>query len=383
MRHWSSRGFLSDLVMVKENALRAVVEPAVTFSRNDTALSSKLLSMEDITSIMKNCPNTSMHPTITSSLTACRNMWSYPRPERQVQSEDRSGLYSRDTCFEFHQFLISTLLSYKTGLKKLKKAYGKYWDQPDVQNLQKMVDCAKVVWNCGSLLWKIAYSQILGNHLSVLHRRGWLRLPVKMAHNPFSDDESDDEAGRDDEGGQDDGGEDQGMIEDEESLTISNIFLSESIGIDKVFLEWIRLQVDRWEAFHKITSFVKHAQTPPNKLTFLAVRHPEPMPTDEAMEPWRNTIEDICARTRDKCDKYQAEEVIRVLEDRITKGVEAKVHKIFDKFDSNCPATPYNCTLHCEAVLGCLSKFYRRVAGNDDTLKRRLQVCIVSFPLTL
>ena len=56
MCHWSSRGFLSYLVAVKENALRAVVEPTVTLSWNDTSLSSKLLGMKekDLTSIMNN-----------------------------------------------------------------------------------------------------------------------------------------------------------------------------------------------------------------------------------------------------------------------------------------------------------------------------------------
>jgi hypothetical protein len=43
IRHWSSQGFLSDLVKVDENALRAAVEPATSLSRNDTTLSSKLL----------------------------------------------------------------------------------------------------------------------------------------------------------------------------------------------------------------------------------------------------------------------------------------------------------------------------------------------------
>jgi len=377
MRHWSSRCFLSYLVAVEENALRAVVEPTVTLSRNDTTLSSKLLSMKDkdLTSIMKNCPNATLRPTITSLLTTCRDMRSYPKPERRVQSEDgsedRSGLYTRDTCFEFHQLLISTLVSYKAGLHKLRTAYGKYWDKPGVQNLQNMVDCAKEIWKYGSLLWKIAYSQILKDHLSVLHQKGWLMLPVKE-HN-------DDEAGRDDgggdEGGQDDGDEDQGgKIEDEEFLTVSNILLSDSKCIDKAFVEWIRLQVDRWQAPSKITSFVKRTRTPPTKLTLLAVKHPEPMPTNEAIEPWRNTIKDICARTRNKYNKYQANEVIRVLEDKITKGLEANARGIFDKFDSSCsPTAPYNYAPHCEAVLGCLSKFHPCVAGND-ALKKCLQV---------
>jgi hypothetical protein len=210
-------------------------------SRNDTTLSSKLLRMEDedFAPIMKNCPNASMRPTITSLLTACQDMQSCPSPEQEVQPEDRSGLYTRDTCFEFHLLLISTLLSYKMELNNLKKAYGDYGKRPNVQNLQVMEDCAQNVYEYGSLLWPIVYSQILQNHLSVLHREGFLKLPVKEPNLPFDD--SDDEASRDDGGG-----DEGGKIEDEEFLTISNILQSDSKSINNVFLEWIRLQVDRW-----------------------------------------------------------------------------------------------------------------------------------------
>ncbi|KIM71737.1 hypothetical protein PILCRDRAFT_16781 [Piloderma croceum F 1598] len=344
----------------------------MTLSRNDTTLSSKLLRMKDkdLTSIMNNCPNATMRPTITSLLTACRDMRSYPKPEQRVKSEDksedRSCLYTRDTCFEFHQLLISTLVGYKAGLNKLSKAYnGKI---PDAQKLQKMVDYAKEVWQYGSLLWKIAYSQILKDHLSVLRRKGWLMLPVK--------EHGDDEAGRDDgggdDGGQDNGDEDQGgKIEDEEFLTISNILLSDSKGIDKAFVEWICLQVDRWQAPRKITSFVKRTRTPPTKITLLAVKHPEPMPTNEAIEPWGNTIKDVYAH---KHSEYKAEDVIGVLENKIIIGLKPVKHpKIFDKFDPDLPETAsYSYAPHCEAVLGCLSKFHPCVAGND-ALKKCLQ----------
>ena len=314
-----------------------------------------------------------MRPTITSLLTACRDMRSYPKPERRVKSEDRSGLYTRDTCFEFHQLLISTLVSYTAVLRKLKRAYEKYWKKPGPQNLQKMVDSAKEVWQYGSLLWKIAYSQILKDHLSVLHRKGWLMLPMKREHD-------NDEAGRDDgsgdEGGWDNGDEDEGgKIEDEEFVILSNIFLSDRKGMDRVFVEWIRLQVDRWQAPRKITSFVKRTRTPPTKITLLAVKHPEPMPTNAVIEPWGNTIKDVYARAFGKRREYTAEDVIRVLENQITVGLKPKPHpKIFDKFNPNLPETvSYNYAPHCEAVLGCLSKFHPCVAGND-ALKKCLQV---------
>jgi hypothetical protein len=255
-------------------------------------------------------------------------------------------------------------------LNKLKKAYGDYGKRPNVQNLQAMEDCAQNVYEYGSLLWPIAYSQILQNHLSVLHREGFLRLPVKKEPNPSFDDKGDDEASRDDGGG-----DEGGKIEDEEFLTISNILQSDSKSINNVFLEWIRLQVDCWQAPHKITSFVKRTRTPPTKFTLLAVRHPKSMPTNEVMEPWQNMIKDVCTRICNIYKKYKAAEVICVLEEQITIGVEQKVHnKIFNKFDSNLPADAlYDSTIHCEAALACVS-FCGCVAGDNDTLKECLRV---------
>jgi len=150
------------------------VEPAAPL-RNDTLLSAELIAMDRKNTLRDPATNTiTGTPSATTSLlTACQDMQSYPSPEQEVQPEDRLGLYTRDMCFEFHQLLISTLPSYRMELNKLKKAYDNYGKRLNIQNLQAMEDCAQNVYEYGSLLWPIAYSQILQNHLSMLHQGGF------------------------------------------------------------------------------------------------------------------------------------------------------------------------------------------------------------------
>jgi hypothetical protein len=167
-----------------------------------------------------------------------------------------------------------------------------------------------------------------------------------------------------------------GDCEDEDIRSIiDNALLSDDKSLAKVYLDWIRLQVDRWQAPRKITTFVKCAGPYPVNLTLLAIRHPESMPIHEAMEPWENMIKDLC---RNKHKELKAKEVICVLKDTIAqmggRGREGVPHSIFCKFDPKCAKTgQYETTVHCEAVLAALSKFPSCTAGNS-TLRECLQV---------
>ena len=83
-----------------------------------------------------------------------------------------------------------------------------------------------------------------------------------------------------------------------------------------MFLDWIRLQVDRFQAPRKITIFMKRARTPHTNLTLLAVRVPMPKPANAVMEPWHKTIEDLCV----KYYNVELEETIRILQEKIDQG---------------------------------------------------------------
>jgi hypothetical protein len=77
-------------------------------------------------------------------------------------------LYNKTTCFEFHQLLVATLLSYGKALDKFEDALGKHKKQSDLQSVVRKAD---EVWTCSSLLWSIAYSRILENHLEILRQK--------------------------------------------------------------------------------------------------------------------------------------------------------------------------------------------------------------------
>jgi hypothetical protein len=392
---WSAQGFIYHLGRVDERPLRAVVQSTVTDLQNDTLLSKKLISMEG------------GHSIPSALLTACRKMQSMPRPDRKEQSKEMSGLYSRDTCFEFHQLLVSTLLDYGKALDKLDDAHGEHLKQPNEQKLvQEMVNCAVQISQHGRLLWAIAYSQILEDHLDVLRRHGWLLLPqnekgqvelfsgftafkrkVNRIANPpgvVKDEAGQDggDAGEGEGDRADDGGdtvnndekEADDCEEDDIKSIINNVLLSDNKNIANIYLGWIRLQVDRWQAPRKITTFIMRAKTSPVDLTLLAVRHPKPILICDAMEPWENTINDLCATKR---NQLKAGEVIRVLKDIIgtmPTGDKTRVHSIFKTFDSQRAANcDHNSTVHCEAVLAALSKFPDRAAGGN-TLSEQLEV---------
>jgi hypothetical protein len=136
-----------------------------------------------------------------------------------------------------------------------------------------------------------------------------------------------------------------GTCENEDIISmIDNALLSDGKNFTKVYLDCIHLQVDRWQAPHKITSFVRRvAEQGTIDLNLLAVRHPEPMPIHEAVGPWENMIVDLYAGIRDKHKGQKAEDVICRLKGIIDKtqrmGTDGVRHSIFCKFNRMCAET--------------------------------------------
>ena len=498
IHHWSSQGFIYYLGQVDEATLRDAVQP-VSPLRNDSSFSVRLMGMDRKNVIRKFVTTTStgMPLAITSLLTSCRDMEMMPRREGLEKEDEVSGLYNKTTCFEFHQLLVSILLSFGKALDGYADAHGK-------KRFEDLVDRAEEVYECGTLLWFIGYSRILRSHLNVLREEGWLHLPANSKEDldKFSDftkfkktkdqvivqpiDEvngdadgagSSDESGVDDcgdEGGEDEderaakdqvivqptdevdrgadearnsgedgvddcgneGSEDEdectaqdqvivqptdevddgadeagnngedgvddcgnggskdederaakdqvivqptdevdgGANEDEEFENIADTVVSS--GLSKSFLDWIRLQVDRFQAARKITSFMKRTRTPPIALTLLAVRVPTPKPAGEVMEPWHETIKNLCVKSKN----VKPEETIRILQEKIDKGKRAinascddekKKTSIFHKFDAK--TYQYNAAVHCEAALASMEKYPSAVVC-DDALKAHIQV---------
>ena len=431
IHHWSSQGFIYELSQVDETALRAVVEPAVVPLRNDVPLAIMLGGLESSNLvpvvISHTCTNTPLM--IPALFAACRDMETMPRSDQPENLPDEpddlpdgpddlpdgpddlpdgpddppnepadlldepdeiSGLYNKDTCVEFHQLLISTLLSLGKGLEEYAAANRNYNKNKDPQSFADLVNCADRVCECGTLLWVMGYSQILANHLKILRNEGWIRLPENSQKNLDKYristgfewkknqvisldlggvDRGVDKVVKGSEAGVKDCGQ-PGEDEDEDyKMICKKAWFSGKLDLACAFREWIRLQVDRFQAARKMTSFLKHTRIPTVSLALLAVRHPKPMTGGEAIDPWRKTIMDIYTEARGGV--VEANNIIRMLNVMIRQ---ANPNSIFTQFHSPQNGTyEYNASLHCKIVMMAIDKFGDRVVGTD-TLKNRIRV---------
>jgi hypothetical protein len=131
----------------------------------------------------------------------------------------------------------------------------------------------------------------------------------------------------------------------------------------KLYMEWIRLQIDRFQAPHKIMSYIKHGWTPHVDLTLLVVRCLEPKLAGGVLEPWCKMIRHLCAKSKG----VKLERIIHILKEKINQGVKkTPKHSIFHKFDfSSAKTYKYNITVHCKAALAALNRFPGVVVCNN------------------
>jgi hypothetical protein len=94
---------------------------------------------------------------------------------REVQSLpdqiEGLGAYTEETCFEFHQLLITAIFGFGKALRVLH----------DNRNLAcaERARYIQIVVQLGNLLWRIAFSCILGHHLTLLQSGSFLSIPSR------------------------------------------------------------------------------------------------------------------------------------------------------------------------------------------------------------
>ena len=282
-----------------------------------------------------------------------------PRQEGRVRLRGVSALYNKATCFEFHQLLVATLISYGKALDNFAAALTDHQKQPDLQNL---VHRTNEIWTCTSLLWSIAYSRILENHLEILHQNGWLAAPTNRSYPIYSCfttfERTKDQVitTTDDEQGGNEGQEINALSADgqlsdlaEEDGEGGEEGEDTPVSLAEVYHWWIRLQVDRWQATRKITSMLVRSPTSVD-FTLLAIRDTLPRPVTSVMNPWSNTIRDLC-----NAAGIDPGPVIVALGDRINKEASRQhCNPIFKIFATK--KSTYSAEVHCEAVLASLLK---------------------------
>ena len=271
--HWSSQVYIFELAKLEEAQIRAAFESnhgvVGSTQRQDSALGKLLVGVyEDglIGRIMNAHPDEAARNLMLPHLVAAFKEVS--------RTKDRTP-YNERTCFEFHQLLIATLVGYGKASKELEKAYRDAESarsmpgKEDKANKKRamLAQCATDFWEFAHLLWRIAYSRMLHEHLAVLEAQTELHLPRSNSFlisraRQFTGFCSD----------VDQGGVDADV--EDESLSLLNGFAQGEIA--DVFKKWIRLQVTHWTALQILSSFISNAKPVVRDISIclLVVQHP-------------------------------------------------------------------------------------------------------------
>jgi hypothetical protein len=288
----------------------------------------------------------------------------------------RLSLYSKDTCWEFHLFLLATLLSYGRALVLL-EAVNQVIDQGlnkwrleeekmlaelkglDPEALKgKRVHYAELVRLCGVVLWRIAYSRALRHHLSALRRGGILGLPMNgninfTRYQLYTSFSSISWPSLWPSVGHGSHGCETGD-EDDELQGIRD----ESTGLNEVFHNWIRLQVTHWAVLEAASSSARAAAAPHRlDVSLVVVNHPN-VNKELLVEPWRTTVTRLLASGSLPSTDLKAEAVIETITHHIQrKGTLPWANGIFCAFWNDPAPADFCGNVHGEVALASLRKY--------------------------
>lgn len=154
--HWASTGFRYFLSRYTTRDLSLMYDAGFPEKdledlpkRRDVALAEYFLEVKTLgllESIMKEHPNPALRTLQFPHLTAAF--------EKVVSSTTAVHIYNRETCWEFHQFLVALLSAYTATLEALRRGPTK--------------PLGLMVYNLTVVFWKVARSQILLIHLRTL-----------------------------------------------------------------------------------------------------------------------------------------------------------------------------------------------------------------------
>jgi hypothetical protein len=91
----------------------------------------------------------------------------------KIEASINTEFYNEGTCFEFHQLLVATILGYGNMLEVFARAMYEL-NESMVEDRELS---AKHFWQFSCLLWWIAYSKMLAQHLAMLEEGSFLHLP--------------------------------------------------------------------------------------------------------------------------------------------------------------------------------------------------------------
>ena len=316
----------------------------------------------------------------------------------------RLGVYSKDTCWDFHILLLATLLSYSralvlleavnqvigqdlNGQKRKEKKLPVELRGLDLENLQgKRVHYAEQVRQCAIVLWQIAYSRALSVYLE--QRSTMLQMP-DQDHEALrtyeiymgtaggvsgGGNEAGDEGNEVGEQGIGEEDEDIMQIVQEEANTPSDYLQP----VRDTFLKWIHWQATQLAGLDSISADAK-SRPVPLKILFIAVKHPS-IRNKPQVEAWGEMVAKVLTLQppMDSNNRLEVKDVVEAITKLTTKKPCTKwPNTIFYAFSGD-PAEFWG-TEHCKALLSLLAL----KAGSNISLslavKALLQVNLLAW----
>jgi hypothetical protein len=368
VKHWSSHVYVFELSKLDEAKVRTAFESnrdvVGSTDRQDSALGKLLVGVSEdgiMGRIMNAHPDEAARNLTLSHLVAAF--------KEGLKTKKRTP-YNERTCFEFHQLLIATLVGYGRASKELEKAY-KAMDKVrqklgdgDVPAGKRatLAQCATDFWEFAHLLWRIAYSRMLHEHLAVLEAQTDLHLP---SSNKFIISRAQMFTGFDSVGSQ----EDVDVDVEDESLSLLNGFARGEIA--EVFKKWIRLQVTHWTALQILSTFVSNTQAVIRDVNIFLLVVQHPTASGNEMDGWHSTVKSLSTTA------FDTQVAIKCIRDKLDKTdrelLPARSRSLFWAYQRPGDIIPFNGNLHCEAILMSLAECADKLQLDDD-LSAVLQV---------
>lgn len=363
MFQWQSKGFIHNLTSIDNE--RFMSDSAQYMSsigppkRMDTALTKAIVDLH--ASIIDKTLTNSVFPLqgFPKLAAACRRV-------QESERRDQERVYSQDNCVEFHVLLVSVLKGYCDALDNWNKSKKKFslGMQTQDEYIKLRLQYAVNVYNFGHLLWRIAYSQALRDHLGMLVAHSQLATPTYAG---YQRGEYRTSASSEDSGGH------AARDEDEEAHELQELITRG--GISLVYQRWIQLQVTQWAALDILSSYSRHATNSLQSIDMSICLLSTTRQNHGSLDDWRTVIEKLVNQPpatfipSASISDLDAKLVIGVMETKIIYFARRKSNSIFFQFTDNETtglvvhhhAIDLIGQRHCEAVLACLRKYLDRL----------------------
>lgn len=278
-----------------------------------------------------------------------------PKQTRKAVRQERRGVQSVDPTLQIKAQLQNMEQELEMSVLKLQTA------------IQMRVLAAKRLYMFNRLLWRLAYSQMLICHLTLLRAVGYLEIPntsFKLRYykeNPFAV-------------------QPPGLTDDDDGE------LSSYDDLAHTFQGWVRLQVAHWAALTTISSFARNSKAglANPKISLLNMKHDTSLCT---MEDWEVTIKNLALEHVPSESQPEASHVPADAEPKFdAQAAIAHIRKLVEEANQKAGALGifrafgqarvlFYGNMHCEAVLAIVISCIEDINELDDKkLKEILEV---------